>query len=352
MKKLEAVFLTMLLVVSLTACSGETSGETSGDTPEEPQGEQTVYEMKWATNAAEVEGDPETMYSQVLCNYINEHSDGRIQCTIYWNGVLGGLTELTQQSMSGSIAGFITNSASLESYDQKAMIFNIPGLYSSMDQLNAFLDSDYTQQFYAELGETMNLRLIGQTCNGFRNFQTVNRPLYTPEDARGLNIRVMDSPVSIEMIKAIGANPTVIAAGDVYTGLQNGVIDGQENVLPWVISNKIYEQQKYLMLDMHMASFVLAAVSEEWLETLPEDLQQVVLDGVMEGWKTARENFGPYYYDSIEWLGSEGGMEIIEYDDETLAQWHDLMSAAARRYVEEQVGTELVQSIFDEVKKY
>ena len=115
---------------------------------------------------------------------------------------------------------------------------------------------------------------------GFRHITNNLRPIQTVEDMKGLKIRTMSVPIHLEMFEAMGASPTPMNSSEVFSALQQGVVDGQENPCSNIYSNKYHEVQKYLTLDGHVFTFVTFVCSKEWFESLTEAEQTAVREGV------------------------------------------------------------------------
>ena len=143
--------------------------------------------------------------------------------------------------VSGAIAG----------YFKPAMVLDIPYLFSSAPVAWKVLDGKFGDELAAALLDKTGMRVLAYGETGFRNFTNSKRPIKSPEDLKGLKIRVMETPLYITLVKALGAAPTPIAWTETYTSLQQGVVDGQENPVSVIIQAKFAEVQKYLTLDGH-----------------------------------------------------------------------------------------------------
>ena len=126
--------------------------------------------------------------------------------------------------------------------------------------------------------EQTGMRNLAFAEVGFRNFTNNVRPIRTPADMKGMKIRVQETPLYVNMVKALGANPTPIAWTETYTALQTRVVDGQENPVPTILMAKLHEVQKYITLDGHVYGVDYFAVNEKFFQSLPADLQYILLD--------------------------------------------------------------------------
>jgi tripartite ATP-independent transporter DctP family solute receptor len=298
-----AVILTVLLACAITLFAAGEQG-----TAAKPQ-----FVLKFALVAGEgpKDNDAETAWAYATKEYIEKESNGRIKVDLYFGSQLGSQTEMVQGSSSGSIEYGIINVATLQNFNKKTMVLSIPGLFESADEVDKILDSTWMASFYKEFTSGKGIIVAHQFTNGFRNFTNSKKLLMKPTDAKGLVFRVMDSPVSMKMVEALGASPVPIPSADMYVALQNRVVDGQENPLAAIVQNRLYEVQKYLILDGHMASMVAGIISKKFYDTLPPDLQMVVMEGSKAGRNKAREVIKTFNAGAIGFL-KEKGMQIYD----------------------------------------
>lgn len=213
-------------------------------------------------------------------NYVESASNGRIEVNIYTNSSLGNASEILLQCMQGVIECSTAGDSDISNYYPEIQVFSIPYTFNTRTEFYNFLDSAYCQNMFQKIAETCGVRIISAFDNGgFRNFSNNIHQIHTAEDLKGLKIRCMQSASYITTLETLGATPTALAFSELYSALQTGVVDGQENAPLVMLDNSIYEQQKYYSLDGHSISPAFIIVNENWLRALPEDLYQVVLDG-------------------------------------------------------------------------
>ena len=318
------------------------------------EAKEKVYTVKFATTPAE--GDPatiaETAWAYAMKEYIEKESDGRLVLEFYPGGQLGGHSEMVTSISSGSLEAGVINLSVMNSFDGKIMALQIPGLYSGEEEATAITNSEVAQEIYKDAEASLNVKLIGVYCNGFRSFTTKGKTLKTVEDIKGLTIRTMDDPMYVAMVKALGANPVPMAATEMYVAMQNGVVDGHENTIANVLGDFTYEVQDYMVLDKHTASFNAGIVSQQFLNSLPEDLQTILLDGMMVGEKAAYDVSYSVNRNGIDTLVNEHGMTIYEPTAEELAGWQDLELSATEEYVRGVIGDDVVDVVKAEIENY
>ena len=141
----------------------------------------------------------------------------------------------------------------------------------------------YDQVREAILKRTGNVRLVGVGNTGrFRSFYTTKKQIKSAKDLVGVKMRTINSPLQIEMVKYLGGNPTPVAWGELYTALATGVVEGTKNAASDIVSNKMNENLKYVVLDEHAYLYGFYWMSDSWLKTLPQDLKELVVDGVKQ----------------------------------------------------------------------
>lgn len=283
-------------------------------------------------------------------NYVEAASNGRIAVNIYTNSALGNASEILLQCMQGVIECSTAGDSDLSNYYPNIQVFSIPYVFDNRIDFYEFLDGAYTASMVEEIAQSCGVRIVAAFDNGgFRNFSNNVRQIHTAEDLKGLKIRCMQSASYITTLETLGATPTALAFSELYSALQTGVVDGQENAPLVMLDNSIYEQQKYYSLDGHSISPAFIIVNESWLRSLPEELQTVVLDGGKMAQTAARgtigaseglalnlltdkgvevyapsaeekETFKVVQEPVIEWLKGEIGEEPVDAFVEALAQ--------------------------------
>lgn len=226
-------------------------------------------------------------------NYVEAASNGRIAVNIYTNSALGNASEILLQCMQGVIECSTAGDSDLSNYYPNIQVFSIPYVFDNRIDFYEFLDGAYTAFMVEEIAQSCGVRIVAAFDNGgFRNFSNNVRQIHTAEDLKGLKIRCMQSASYITTLETLGATPTALAFSELYSALQTGVVDGQENAPLVMLDNSIYEQQKYYSLDGHSISPAFIIVNESWLRSLPEELQTVVLDGGKMAQTAARGTIG------------------------------------------------------------
>lgn len=216
-----------------------------------------------------------------MAERLNTISGGELTIDIYPSGQLGSEREMIELLQIGSLAMTKVSASPMESFVPEMKVFSLPYVFRDEDHFWRVLDSDLGKQLLVA-GERVRLRGLCYYDAGARSFYTTGRAINTPSDLAGLKIRVQKSQTAVEMVSTLGGSATPISFGELYTSLQQGVVDGAENNPPSFYSSKHYEVSKYYSLDEH--SYVpdmllvsahvwrnLSAQHQQWLQQAADE---------------------------------------------------------------------------------
>lgn len=230
-----------------------------------------------------------------MAKRLAEKSGGRMRVDIYPSGQLGAERDLIELLQIGSLAMTKVSTAPLEAFVPEMKVFGIPYIFKDDEHRWKVLNSDLGKKLLLDT-QAYYLRGMCYYDAGSRSFYTKDRPILKPSDLNGMKIRVMKSITSFEMVKALGGSPTPIPWGELYTALQQGVVDGAENNPPSFYLSKHYEVCKYYSLDEHTAVPDILLMSTIVWNRLSKQEQQWLQEAVDESvvyqrkvWKEAEE---------------------------------------------------------------
>lgn len=205
-------------------------------------------------------------------------SDGRLSIDPHYNNALGAEREVVEGMGFGIIDAGITSTGPMGGFVDQFMLFDLPYIFENHEHAYAFLDSEYGEQL-AQLAEgQMNVKFLAWMENGFRHNTNSVRALNTPADLEGINHRTQESRVQVDTWEALGANATPMAWTEVYTALQQGVMDSQENPLPTIYDVNFYEVQDYLNLTQHVYSPAPLMMGLDLFSSFSEEDQAIILE--------------------------------------------------------------------------
>lgn len=208
---------------------------------------------------------------------VEERSKGSLKIEIYPNGSLGGDTQLTEAVATGSLDMALPSTSVLTTYSDEFGILDMPYLFKSSQAAFAAMDGDVGKEL-AKKVEAKGMDVLGYTYNGPRSTTSKVKPIEKPEDLQGLKMRVMESPIFIDFYKTLGANPTPMSFTELYTGLQQGTVEAQENPPSLTFANKFYEVQKYSSIDEHVHNFLAFLINDAKFKSLSADNQKILTE--------------------------------------------------------------------------
>ena len=373
MKKAIALMLALLMVLSLAACSNSSTKDTKAENQTETkepetaedagEGEETeepeeAEEPEQAEEAGEADGETITwIYANVgaadivanvhmeqLAAEVAEKTNGGFVIECYHNSSMGDNREIVEGMQFGTIQMTLGNISTLSGYSDKIGVVETPYLFGTLDgAYNVFVESDVLQPIYDDMAE-LGLYWVTGWYQGYRVLTTTKTPVHTPEDMKGLKIRTMESENHMAHFNTLGANAIPMSFSEVFTALQQGAIDGQENPYVQIFTQGINEVQGYIIETNHICDVMPLLVSQKAFDALPEEYQNVLLETIAEYtkkvWDATEEDIVRIKGE----ITATGKTEIIELTEEE----HELFVEAAQpvwELIEGKVGSEFMQSV-------
>lgn len=242
---------------------------------------------------------------------LEELTNGRVEVQIFDNSQLGGERDQMEQMQSG-VLQMAYISPVLGSIYPKMNILDLPFLFRDEAHVDKVLDGPLGEEILKDL-PSVGLIPLGYFENGFRVTTTSKRAVNTLEDMKGLKIRTPQAPLSVSIFNALGANPTPMSFTELYSALQQGVVDGQENSYNTWVSSRFFEVQKYVAETNHMwGSFAILA-SASWWKRLDQDIKDAIIKTCKESSKYQRQVFRSQSADSKK-MAMDNGMQVTTPD--------------------------------------
>ncbi|MCE3026666.1 TRAP transporter substrate-binding protein [Salinicola sp. DM10] len=225
-------------------------------------------------------GAPNHHFETISTQYadlVSERTNGHVKITTYPSDSLGKQTELVEGTMIGTNDMVLTSDAVLSNMVPEVGVINLPFLFRDSEHVRHVLDGKIGEEL-AERVKAQGAVVIGWWENGFRHVTNDKQPITRPDDLKGMKIRVPEGPVFVETFKALGANPTPIPFSELYSALQLGVVDGQENPPAHILTQKFYEVQDYVSRTGHIYLSSPVLINRTLFESMPAEYQQILLD--------------------------------------------------------------------------
>ncbi|MDR1885665.1 MAG: TRAP transporter substrate-binding protein [Synergistaceae bacterium] len=244
---------------------------------------------------------------------VESRTNGDIQIDLFPNNQLGtGERDILEGLQLGTIDLYVGSTGPLGGFEKKFLLFDFPFLFRDKKHVYEVLDGDIGK-YVMGLLDAKGIHGLAWMENGFRNLTNAKRPVNTPADASGLKVRTMENKVHMAMWRELGVDPTPMAWSEVFTALQQGTIDGQENPIPVIYTSKLYEVQRHLALTRHVFSPAMIAVAKALYDTLTPEQQEIFQTSAQEAAQHEREVCDKMENDYIKSL-EENGMQITRPD--------------------------------------
>lgn len=265
MRKIGLLTLVLCMVFSISSCGSGTSDDAE------------TYTMIIAHD--EILESPLHKGMEAFEEYVESESDGRIQVQLYANGELGDAATAANMISMNNIQGSGFNSDILSTYNDKLSFLCLPFLFETYDQAEELvLNPDGAlHQLFQEEANKVGFYILGFQYQGQRSFTNNVREVVTADDMVGLKVRAKQTDISVATFEALGCNVVPMSFSEIYTGLQQKVIEGQDNPANNVLNNKFNEVQDYYSTLGHDMNLSVFAVNYDWLMSLPDDLREIVM---------------------------------------------------------------------------
>lgn len=219
--------------------------------------------------------------SKQFADAVKERTNGEIEIQVFPADQLGKQLEAVEGTMLGTQDIFLVSDTVLSNWVPDMGILNLPFLFSSLDDVHEVLEGPVGDKLEAKMDGTGAV-VIGWWMGGLRNVTNNKQPITAPENLEGVKIRVPEGEVFVETFKAMGANPVVISFGELYTALQLGIADAQENPPAHILTKKFYEVQDYTSKTAHIYLGSPLIMNKAKLDAIPEEYRKILLDTATE----------------------------------------------------------------------
>ncbi len=270
---------------------------------------QTVLKIGYATSKESHYG----VGSTVFCDEIEKGTQGRYKCQQFPSSALGGEREMIESVQLGTLDLVNTSTGPVGNFVPEVKIVDIPFLFRDYDHARKVLDGQIGQDLLAKF-PAKGLIALAWTENGFRHMTNSKQPIVKASDAAGLKMRTMENKVHMEGYKTFGILPTPMPFPELFTALQQGTVDGQENPIPVILASKFSQVQKHLSLTGHVYSPALLLLSPSvWNKLSPAD-RKVFTDAAVKAGAAQRRKVNDDEANGIAQLRKDG-MQVVEKVD-------------------------------------
>ncbi|MBI4587349.1 MAG: TRAP transporter substrate-binding protein [Candidatus Rokubacteria bacterium] len=308
-------FLTLVLTLALAA----------------PAGAQQVIKIRFAGNLPQENSNSRAM--EVFKTEVERLSKGALLVETYPAMQLGGAKDNLDQVKTGTLQAAYLSTAFMTGFVPKLGVYNLPFIFKDRETAFKVLDGPIGKELEREM-ERAGFKNLGFWENGWRHMTNSKRPITTPEDLSGLKIRLQNNSVHLRTFKLLGANPVPMDIKEVYSAMQQGVIDGHENPFCNTLNLKFYEVQKYLSVSGHFYDLMGAIMNKRFYDGLPKDKQ----DGIDRAARTATEfQRKRAVEDDLKCLDAlkQRGMQVNAMSAAALAKFRDMTLPVYKEFEKE-----------------
>lgn len=323
-KRILAIMLSLVMVMALFVGCGssqdsseDASNENGAEAPAGDVDEPIVLRLADNHN----EGYPTVKGDRKFAELVEERTDGKIKIEVYPGGQLGDEKSVIEQVQFGAIDFTRTSISPLTEFNKDLSVLMLPYLYRDRDHMFKVLDGEVGDKFLKSLEDNDMLGLCWFD-GGSRNFYNAKKEVKTVEDMKGLKIRVQQSKLMMDLVTAVGASPTPMTFGEVYSALQTGVIDGAENNWPSYLSTSHYEVAKYFTVDEHTRVPEMIVVSKMTYDKIPDEYKPIIEEAAKEAALYQREEWEKAAKEAEEKV-VENGNVITRIDEEARKGFQD-----------------------------
>lgn len=362
--KLFAGTISLVLMVSLTACGGKSTDEGSGagtasgsesaSDSTSGSGEKINIRIASSSPTVEFDGDGTTSLG-ISTNYfikeIEKRTDGRITAQVFPDGQIASSTqEYIGGLQNGAFDIGILNCGSWADYTPAFAGLNIPYLYFDYDSAYAVLDSEVGESWKQKASEDTGTICLAYFDIGFRQL-TANVPVHSPDDLKGVKIRTMSDPIQMACWEALGATVTPVAYSELYTALQQKMVDAQENPPSNIVSSKVYELQSYMIMTNHNFTVTIPAASPVFWNKLSKEDQELIQEVMIEAQNKGREQTAALADGFVQTIVDDAGTEVIYLTNDELKVFQE-KAKTVWPMIEEQMGSEAYNQLLDFMEAY
>ena len=330
LKKSKKRLLSSVITLLLLSCMIFSACGKSSDTE--------VQRYAWPLATASPEDTVTQIFAECFAEEVDRLSDGKMKIQVYPNSTLGGDRDLLESCADGDIPFVVQNTAPQVSFMPDLAVFDLPCVFDTLDECREKVDDPEFYQAISQIYTDGGYHLLGFADQGFRVMST-NKAINSIDDFKGQKIRTMENSYHLDFWKSLSANPTPMSFSEVYIGLQQHTIDAQENPYEVIVSNKLYEQQDYVVETNHLPHLISLIVNDDFFQDLSKEEQDIMTEASEIAVAYAREQSDARIADRIATI-EESGTQIIKLSEETRNEMRERAQGVYKE-IEESIDEEI-----------
>ncbi|MDX4026422.1 DctP family TRAP transporter solute-binding subunit [Aliarcobacter skirrowii] len=293
---------------------------------------------------------PKGIASDYLEKRIEELTNGRIDVQVFPNSQLYGDGEEMKALVMNNVQVIMPSLSKFTSIAPQMQLFDLPFIFRDKAHLYSVMDGEVGAKLKSFIDAKKQMLAFDYWDAGFKHFSSSKQPIVNPEDAKGLKFRIQSSKVLEAQFKAVGGNPQILPFSEVYSALQQGVVDATENPLSNLYTKKFHEVQSSVTLSSHGYLGYLVVMNQQFFNKLPKDLQEHVKTAMKEATELERRETAiedAKIIDALRKYAKDSGrLEIYELNDEQVANWRRVMSTVYPQFYKV-IGEDLIKQTIE-----
>jgi C4-dicarboxylate-binding protein DctP len=291
---------------------------------------------------------PPQKAAEMFKQMVEERTKGYYEVQIYPAMQLGSMRDQVEATMLGNVELVQQPAAAVSLFVPKAMVLDFPFLWTTEEVMWKVLDGPLGQELHTAL-EAKGLKGVDYWSSGWKNVTTGKKPIRTPDDFKGLKMRVMPSPLLSAQYEAWGSSPTPVDFKELYTALQQGLVDGQENPPGTIVDVKLYEVQKYMTETRHGFLHYFMAFNKKWFDAQPKANQEILVQAIKEAGRWERKAMEDRDAEAVKRIRA-AGLQVLEITPQAREQFRQLSLKVHEKFVD-RVGKDYLQRLYAEIER-
>lgn len=343
MKKMFVVLLGLVLLVVFSGCSSTSSSSGSQGKPVQESDIKSEFKLKLGHVGPSDPNHPWEKYALEFAKQIDEKTNGRVKVETYPSSQLGADREMTEALQTGTMDIGLISTIAMGNFVPEYQVWDLPYIWpTDNNKVDEILDGPIAKEL-SKKAQEKGLHTIAYWENDWRGMSNSKRPIKSVSDLDGLKMRVVENKPSLDWFERVGAIPTPMAFSELYTALQQGTIDGQDNGTILTYGSKLYEAQKFYTNTRHIYAPLAFIVSEKTWKKLPEDIQkeiQSLAEELAQPQRDYNRKLNKEYAKKME----ESGIEINSLSESAIDEFREI-SKGTYEALADDVGQDLIDKM-------
>ena len=300
--------------------------------------------LKYAHFQPAKNDQPKHVAALAFKEHVEKATNGSLKVEIYPAGQLGTAQQMMEGLRLGTTELAVVHDGGMTGVYKTFNIFGLPYLFNDHAHAYKVLEGSFGKELAEDMRKKTGIKLMAYADNGIRHFTNSKRPIRTPEDMKGLKMRVQPSPVFVKLVESLGGSPTAIDWGELPAALAQGTADGQENGVTNILAASLFQHQKHVTLDGHVYSLHAYLVSDRFYNGLTAAEKKAVDEGVQKA-KKIHNDMTREQDLSAEKVLSEKGMTVTKLSAAEVDRFRKMAQPAVQKYLEAEVSKEWTEKL-------